>query len=187
MEALKKWLAQLDWAALGIVLLGSSVVSAWVTHNLSRHSEEVRARRDGYGNASRVLIRRAEYPYRVRRRVSNDPDVVSALVELGHSLQEDLAGCRVWVKSESGWVGAQFEAAMAAIDACVGAKTSEAWEAEPITDPAGMRLGGWGPADCASAIMEFETAVTWRFGWRRLVPTRIARRRIRRSTSALPL
>ena len=186
MDALTQWLINLDWAALGIVLLGSSVVSAWVAHTLSRRSGEVQARREGYAAASRVLIRRAEYPYRVRRRVSNDDAVVSALVELGHTLQEDLAACRIWVKSESGLVGARFEAALAAIDVCIGTSTSEAWEAEPITDPPGMRLGAWGPGDCTSAIVDFETAVTWRFGWRRLVPTPIAGRRIRTSTRAVP-
>lgn len=158
------------WVVIALTLLGSSVVAGTVTSALGDLRAAAAARREGYANAVRVLIARAEYPYRVRRRVSDDPDVLAGLVERGHDLQEQLAACRTWVASEHRVLGAMFEKALSDIDATVKLATGDAWNQEPIITAAGMNLNGWGPGDPWPHLVALERAVAYRFGWRRLIP-----------------
>lgn len=158
------------WLAVAVAVLGSSVVAGLVTNLLSNLRASASSRRDGYANAVRSLIARAEYPYRVRRRISDDPEVLAGLVGRGHDLQEQLAACRTWVSSENRAVGAIFESALAAIDATVNPNTADAWNQPPITTAAGMNLAGWGPGDRWPHLASLERAIAYRFGWRRLLP-----------------
>jgi len=166
------------WLAVAVTILGSSVVAGLITSVLGNLRTSASARRDGYANAVRSLIARAEYPYRVRRRVSDDPEVLTALVGRGHDLQEQLAACRTWVNSEHRTVGAMFESALAAIDATVNPSTADAWNQQPITAAAGMNLAGWGPGDQWPHLASLERAIAYRFGWRRLLPALVWRRSV---------
>ena len=166
------------WVVIALTLLGSSVVAGLITSVLGNLRTAATTRREGYANAVRSLIARAEYPYRVRRRVSDDPDVLADLVGRGHDLQEQLAACRTWVASEHRVLGSMFEKALADIDATVKQATGDAWKQTPITTAAGMNLNGWGPGDQWTHVAKLERAIAFRFGWRRLVPSRIWKRRI---------
>lgn len=161
------------WLLVVISLLGSSVFAGVITSVLGNLRAAATARREGYANAVRSLIARGEYPYRVRRRVSDDAEVLSGLVERGHDLQEQLAACRTWVASEHRVVGALFEAALATIDGTVGPAIKDAWNQPPITAAAGMNLNGWGPGDQWSHVAKLERAIAYRFGPRRLIPSRL--------------
>lgn len=169
------------WLFVVIALLGSSVLAGIITSALGNLRAAATARREGYANAIRSLIARGEYPYRVRRRVSDNADVLAALVERGHDLQEQLAVCRTWVASEHRVLGGLFEEALATIDGNVGPAVKEAWELPPITTAAGMNLTGWGPGDQWSHVAKLDRAIAFRFGPRRLVPSRLWARSIRRS------
>jgi hypothetical protein len=163
------------WLFVVITLLGSSVIAGFITSVLGNLRTAASARREGYANAVRSLIARAEYPYRVRRRVSDEPDVLASLVGRGHDLQEQLAACRTWVMSEHRLLGAMFEKALAEIDTTVKPATGDAWSQAPITTAGGMNLGGWGPTDPWPHVAVLERAIGYRFGWRRLIPRRLWR------------
>lgn len=163
------------WGVIALTVLGSSVIAGLITSVLGNLRAAATARREGYANAVRLLIARGEYPYRVRRRVSDDPDVLAALVSRGHDLQEQLASCRTWVNSEHRSLGDLFEKALADIDASVKQATVEAWKTAPITTASGMNLNGWGPGDQWSHLAPLERAIAYRFGWRRLVPRKFWR------------
>lgn len=159
------------WFLVVIALLGSSVLAGLITSVLGNLRAAAITRREGYANAVRSLIARGEYPYRVRRRVSDDADVLSALVARGHDLQEKLAACRTWVASEHRVLGRLFESALAVIDTTVGPAIKNAWDHLPISAAAGMNLNGWGPGDQWPHLAKLERAIAYRFGWRRLVPS----------------
>lgn len=158
------------WVVVTLTLLGSSVMAGLITSVLGNLRAGAAARREGYANAVRSLIARGEYPYRVRRRVSDDPDMLAALVSRGHDLQEELAACRTWVGSEHQALGDLFDKALADIDATVKQATADAWNQAPITAASGMNLNGWGPGDQWSHLACLERAIAYRFGWRRLLP-----------------
>lgn len=163
------------WVVIALTLLGSSVIAGLITSVLGNLRAAAAARREGYANAVRSLIARGEYPYRVRRRVSDEPDVLAALVSRGHDLQEQLAACRTWVTSEHRAMGNLFDEALADIDATVKQATADAWNKAPITTAIGMNLNGWGPGDQWSHLTTLERAIAYRFGWRRLLPRRLWR------------
>jgi hypothetical protein len=161
------------WIVLVLAVLSSSVIAGLITSVLGNLRSAATARREGYANAVRSLIARGEYPYRVRRRVSDEADVLSALVERGHDLQEQLAACRTWVASEHRVLGRLFEAALTAIDTTVGPAIKNAWDTPPVSAAAEMNLNGWGPGDQWPHVAKLEGAIAYRFGWRRLVPSRL--------------
>ena len=167
------------WIVIALTLLGSSVVAGLITSVLGNLRAAATARREGYANAVRSLIARGEYPYRVRRRVSDDPDVLAALVSRGHDLQEQLAACRTWVTSEHRALADLFGKALAEIDATVKQATVDAWNQAPVTTAGGMNLNGWGPGDQRPHLAPLERAIAYRFGWRRLLPWRLWRLTLR--------
>jgi hypothetical protein len=160
------------WVVIALTLLGSSVIAGLITNVLGNLRAAAVARREGYASAVRSLIARGEYPYRVRRRVSDEADVLAALVSRGHDLQEQLAACRTWVNSEHPFLGSLFDKALTDIDATVKQATADAWSEAPITTSSGMNLKGWGPGDQWPHLARFDSAIAYRFGWRRLLPQR---------------
>ena len=117
----------MDWLTsngIGVItlILGSSVVTAIVSRFLDRGAASAQARREGYARAARPGCRpaRHEYPYRIRRRTSDESGVVSELVNLGHDIQEDLAAAQAWVTAESSRMGELYRSVRGSIDVTVG-------------------------------------------------------------------
>lgn len=155
---------------LASIVLGSSVVGGLVSAAITGLKDSASKRRDGYASAVKVLVARAEFPFRVRRRTSDDSDTLATLTRLGHDIQEQLAAARVWVSTESERVSAVYESALRQIDLEVRVATEDAWRQPAIDEPSAMNLGGWGPRKQNDYIAVFSEAVRWRFGWRRLIP-----------------
>lgn len=64
------------WVVIALTLLGSSVIAGLITSAMGDLRAAATDRREGYASAVRSLISRGEYPYRIRRRVSDDADVL---------------------------------------------------------------------------------------------------------------
>lgn len=176
------------WLLITVALIGSSVLAGIITTVLTNLRATANQRREGYALAVRALIARAEYPYRVRRRVADTPDVLAALVGRGHDLQEDLAARRTWVRAESTRLGDLYDHALASIDATVSVATAEAWERGPASNPQAMNLNGWGPGDPWPHLVELQVGIGRRFGWRRVCPNGIWRvaDELREKTRSVP-
>lgn len=155
---------------IGTLVLGSSVIGGLITAAITGLRDSAAKRREGYAKAVKALVARVEYPYRVRRRTSDDPETLFELVKLGHDIQEQLASARIWVHTESSRVAQILEDAISRIDAAVAPATSDAWNQDPIMKASEMNLLGWGPNGQDQYIKRFGRAVEWRFGWRRLMP-----------------
>lgn len=162
-----------SWTVFVIAVLGSSVVAGLLSAALDNLGTAGGVRRDAYAQVSRVLLRRVEFAYRVRRRVSDEPATLAALTGLGSDIQEELAARKAWVASENHFVAAVLDEVCAAIDTEVRTATEEAWRSPPVTSPADMNLGEWGPRGHSAHLDRLQRAVATRFGWRRLVPTKV--------------
>jgi hypothetical protein len=110
-----------------------------------------------------------ELPYRVRRRTSNSPEVLTALADRGHDLQEQLARHRSWVTIESRRAGDVLDAVLKDINRQVTPALQDAWLQPPVTAPEDMNLAGWGPGSCQEPLHRFQKEVAWRFGLRRVL------------------
>lgn len=146
-----------------------AALTAVVTLVLSSASDAANRRRDRYATAVATLVAWIELPYRVRRRTDDNPETLTALANRAHEMQEQLACHEAWISTENCGVAAVYADARKTIGSLVGAALQEAWSSEAITTPAGMNLGEWGPSKaCAPAVAGVQTAITSRFGWKRL-------------------
>lgn len=146
-----------------------AVLTAAGTLLLTRASDAANRRRDRYAQAVSALVSWVEFPYRVRRRTSDDPTTLSALADRGHDLQEQLACHHAWISTEHAALADAYHNVRAQLDALVGPALHEAWCSAPVTSPAEMVLGPWGPGtQAAPLIAQIELQIRDRFGWRRL-------------------
>lgn len=157
---------------LGVIalLLGSSVVANFVAAVMTHLRASAETRRQRYATAVE-LAARIEFPYRIRRRTDEEPETLAKLAEMGHDLQQHLARSRAWVTAENAVSGRAVDACVAALDAPFKAACHEAWESEPVTEPAQMNLNGFGMDDQTDVVTSMQCALVYRFGWRRAIPT----------------
>jgi peptidoglycan/xylan/chitin deacetylase (PgdA/CDA1 family) len=150
------------------IALAATIGAAAMTFALGRWADTLEKRRGAYASATRELVAWAEYPYRIKRRPSDDRDALAALTDAGHALQEALRYRGTWIRAENGWVADVFDAVRADLGAELGASCADAWKSDPIIDAEDMILGDWGPVGVDEHIKRFERAVAFRFGWRRI-------------------
>jgi len=150
-----------------VVVAGiTALVTAAGTQFVTRLQASADRRRERYASAVQTLVAWVEFPYRVRRRVDDDPATLAALADLGHDLQERLAGDRAWIESENREVAARYAEVAARVRALVGPAVSEAWQSPPASTPDAMVLGQWGPGMQADGwLEELQRAISWRFRW----------------------
>lgn len=169
MGQLADWTSDLPWAAIVTLVAGSSLVTVMVGKLMDHGAGAAIARREGYARAAKALVAWHEYPYRIRRRTSNNADVVAELVGRGHSLQEELAAVHAWVSTDAPWVGEVFAAVRNEMNASIGPCCKEAWETVPAATTAGMNIDNWGPASPQKSLAKLHKAASWRFGAQRLL------------------
>ncbi len=145
-----------------------ALATAVGTQIISRLSDAADRRRDRYSIVVRTLVAWIEFPYRVRRRIDDEPATLAGLAAIGHKLQERLAGNQAWVLAENRYVGRVYVAVRLAINKEVGPAIAEAWSSPPISRPSDMVLAKWGPNLASAAHLErLEASIGQRFGWRR--------------------
>lgn len=166
--------------AVLILVLGSSVVAAALGHVLTGLRTGATIRRDRYAAAVKLLVARIEYPYRIRRRTSDEPEVLTTLTAAGHDLQESLAETRAWIATESTVLSEVFDNCLTQLDAAFKQACADAWNAAPVTTAAGMNLGGFGMGNQQHVATAMERALAYRFGLRRLIPSWLLRRLVKR-------
>ena len=98
----------------------TALVTAAGTQLVARVQAVNDRRRVRYSQAVQTLVGWVEFPYRVRRRVDDAPGTLASLANLGHDLQERLAGDRAWIESENRHVADRYRQVHAAIGKFVG-------------------------------------------------------------------
>ncbi|MGW0215593.1 hypothetical protein ACWDXH_14505 [Micromonospora chokoriensis] len=178
-QAVDSAAAQPPTITIALAILGSSVVAGLISVILGNTRANATARRERYAQAVRTLVAWAEYPYRIRRRTSDDAATLTALADRGHTLQEQLAESRAWIAAESRAMSEVFDACLADINPLVGPACAIAWQQPPITKSAEMLLGDFGPRGINAIVARMECAIIYRFGLRRLMWRRWVLRRLR--------
>lgn len=151
------------------VLLSSSAVAAAFGAVRAGAAE----RRREYTAAARALTAWAEYPWRIRRRTSDLPEVLTALGGRGHDLQETLADREAWCAAEHEVMGELFAHLRAQLSLSVRPAIEKAWDHNELTAAGGqMNLGDGFTVDSRADELRacFSACLHERFGWRRLRP-----------------
>jgi hypothetical protein len=176
---------------IALSVLGSSLVAGVVSSVLGNARANATARRERYAEVVRCLVAWAEYPYRTRRRTTDDPATLTALADRGHTLQEQLAESRAWVAAESRALSEIFDRCLRDLTALVGPACAAAWQEPPITTSEGMNLGDFGPRGVEPIVARMECAIIYRFGvrrlmWRGWILQALRRRQLRGATAWPP-
>lgn len=146
-----------------------AALTAAATLLLTRASEAANRRRDRYAGAVETLVAWIEFPYRVRRRTSDDPATLAELAARGHDLQERMACHQTWIATEYPALADQYDHTRATVTSAVAPAVAEAWTLKPISAAHDMNLGDWGPAAaCGDAMAALQHAIENRFGVRRV-------------------
>lgn len=153
----------------GLTLLAIPVAVAVLTTAgnlvLKRFDAADGRRRDHCADAVATLVAWSEFPYRVRRRVDDRPETLTALTAIGHDLQERLACHEAWISTDSTSASAAFRKARADLAAPVGDAIKQAWDSPPITTASAMNLGTWGPGSATPPVVaELQRQFAARFG-----------------------
>lgn len=176
------------WALLLGLVLTSSVVAAVLTKLLERSGAHLERLRDGYAEAAKALVAWNQFPYRIERRVDDEPATRSALADAGSEITERLAYYSSWISSDSRVLGDFYLALVARLQADVAEHARHAWRQPPRRTAAEMNLrqddnhryAPEGPAGWSHA-RAFADGSRYRFGWRRyVVSQRGLRRRLDR-------
>lgn len=166
-------------SAVLALVLGSTVLGALLTALSNNLRDAAVARRDKYAAAVGHLAAWTEYPYRIRRRTSDDAETLTRLADLGHQLQIDSACHRGWIAGESTSIGKLYSTWLDQIEAAAAAPATQAWQKGPVIHATGMVLNGFGPPSAAPAVAAVNAAVAYRFGLRRLMWSSLIARRLR--------
>jgi hypothetical protein len=162
-----------------LAILGSSVVTAFVSTALVNLRASANLRRDTFAEAVRTLVAWNEYPYRIRRRVEDSPETLDKLAAMGHDLQERLGASRAWIAGESSALRDVYDSCIGDLNRAVSPACREAWQRAPVTSAAGMNLSGFGGGGSSDVVCRMERAVSYRFGWRRALPPTLVVMRLR--------
>jgi hypothetical protein len=155
----------------GIAAVLVVVLTAYFTASAARR----KSRAERYAAMVVSLTAWTELPYRVRRRPSDDPSVMAALVDRMHGLHEQVVLDSAELAAECPWLGKRYERALVEIKAIALPYLNEAWASPAVGTAAGMNLNGWGPTGLNTIVLGWRSELRWRFGWRRLVnPVRLA-------------
>lgn len=158
-----------------LAVLGSIVALLLSSSALAAAFGAVRAgaaeRRREYTAAARALTAWAEYPWRIRRRTSDQPEVLAALADRGHDLQETLADREAWCAAEHEVMGQLMAHLRTQLSVPVRPAIEQAWaEADLVTTGAEMNLSDRFIVDSRADELRacFSACVHERFGARRL-------------------
>jgi hypothetical protein len=156
-----------EYVPIAVALLG--LLGGLLIAGLNRRAETEARRRQAYAAAMQVLVEWIEYPYRIRRRTSDDPLELRRLADIGHDIQQRLRYHRTWVLLEHPPTGKLYTDVLATISERVGAACQSSWRLPPISAATDMNLAGWGPGSFQADLGRLETVISHRFGWRRLL------------------
>jgi hypothetical protein len=146
------------------------IVTAVLGTVFGRWAQATDRRRVEYAAAVTTLFAWAEYPYRIRRRTSNEPAELARLANIGHDLQERLRCHQTWIITESPRVAMVYARVLKTVSGRAGPAAKDAWNSPPVIRPEQMNLNGWGPDDSVHEIEELERAIGARFGFWRILP-----------------
>jgi hypothetical protein len=159
--------SEFQWLGSVVVpVIVALLASGALTYFLQAHNANKDRRRHGYAEAVAGVVGWIEYPFRVRRRTSDDPETLGSLVDQGHTLQERLAFSTSWVAADDADNYEAYSRLVQNVKAEVVPLVQDAWNSTPITQASEMNLNGWGTPQANTAskhVSEFLDTVKRHF------------------------
>lgn len=116
-----------DAPVWGVAAALITAAAGLIGQALVRLRESRDRRRDEYGRAYAAAMNWVEFPYRIARRVSDEPEVRAALVESMHRAQQDIYFHQGWLMTTSPAICKAYDALVVAIKEQTRPHINEAW------------------------------------------------------------
>jgi hypothetical protein len=169
-------------SVLGAVAAASSDLPPWpiyaaliaafaglVGHGLVRLKEARDRRRDEYSRAFAAAMQWTEFPYRIARRLSDEPDAVAPIVEAMHAAQQEIQFHLNWLRSVSDNMADAYSQLVRSVKSGSRPHIEAAWAREPAAVPGGMVMGDVFPVDVDADVKRFTREIRRNLSlWRRI-------------------
>lgn len=141
--------------AIAIGSIGGALVSGLITYLLQNKHESQKLRREGYGEAIAALYAWYEYPFQIRRRVSDSQETLDRLVQLGNENQQRIARSLAWMAIDSNDAYVHYHELVKQVKAITAEYIKEAWKLPPTRNSIDLNLGSWIPETIDDKAKEF--------------------------------
>lgn len=142
---------------IAVALIGAAATLG--AQALVRLRETRDRRRTEYGKAFAAALGWAELPYRVARRLSNEPDACRPLIDALHDAQREILFHRGWLNTVSPDIADAYDTFVATIKQQTAPHLQSAWQREPTGPAAAAVLGAAYPIDVGVEQKAFIDAV----------------------------
>lgn len=132
-----------SWIAAAATILAAAtaaIVAVWLHRSGQKENRRDR-KREMCARAVADALAWMELPYRIRRRVDDDPATIHELADAAHQLQEALFFHDAWLRFEMPEAGTGYGALVSACKSAVGEAIQEAWTSPPASQPGNMIIG----------------------------------------------
>ena len=140
----------------GLGLLGQAAI---------RVKEARDRRRDEYSQAFAAAMRWTEFPYRIARRLSNQPGVCSPIIMAFHETQEEICFHENWLRSVSDDIADAYSSLVRAVKDRSRQHIESAWKQPPAQIPEGMILGDAFPVVVTAEVASFTRQIRRNLSW----------------------
>lgn len=140
---------------IAIVTLVGALTSGLVTYIVQHRYDARKLRREGYGEAVAALYAWYEYPFQIRRRLSDSEETLDRLIQIGNKNQQRIARSLAWMALDSIVSYIRYQELVEKVKEGVAKHIQEAWSVSFIQRPEDINLGSWGPESIDSMVKEF--------------------------------
>ncbi len=140
---------------IAIISLGGSIANGLLTYLITYRRETKKLRREGYGEAVAALYAWYEYPFQIRRRLSNSQEMLDRLIQLGNENQQRIARSLAWMALDRKDAYVRYQKLVDKVKAVTAEYIKEAWRLSPIRYSVEINLGSWGPESIDDKVKDF--------------------------------
>ena len=126
---------------LAIAVAAISVLGALIVYFLTQRAAAHSRKREACASAIADALQWLEIPYRIRRRVDDQPETIAAITGHIHGLQESILFHLSWLRVELPAAHDEYHQLVTAVKTGTGKVIQESWESAPAHDPKNQNLG----------------------------------------------
>lgn len=130
------YIAAAATVAVGLI----AALSAVIVHVLGQRAAARARKRELCGKAIADALAWMELPYRITRRIDNNPDTLHALADRIHQLQESLLFYLSWLRVELPEAHHEYQSLVNAVKGATRAAIRDAWRKQPSIEPEDMNI-----------------------------------------------
>lgn len=140
---------------IAIGSLSGALASGLITYLVKHKHINHKLRLEGYGEAVSALYAWYEYPFQIRRRLSDSQETLDRLIQLGNENQQRIARSLAWMALDRKDAYVRYQKLVEKVKEATAEYIKEAWKLSPIRYSVDINLGSWGPETIDDIVKGF--------------------------------